>query len=166
MNPTIIIDSREQDPLRFATLPSEEGSLYTGDYSIKGLEHIFAVERKSIPDLVACCCNKSGTENRARFERELTRMRGFRFAVVVVVGTVEDIKNHNYRSKTNPNSVMGSLYRWTTYYNLNIRFIPTREKAARLIEKWAEYFASGIEKDYKHLKKAIKDKPERGKENA
>jgi hypothetical protein len=32
--PTIIIDSREQNPLDFPTLPATVGTLATGDYSV------------------------------------------------------------------------------------------------------------------------------------
>ena len=47
---TIIMDTREQRPLVFTHLASKVGTLQSGDYSIKGLEHNFAIERKSIPD--------------------------------------------------------------------------------------------------------------------
>ena len=57
---TAIIDSREQNPLSLrihpdeAPIRSEKGTLYTGDYSVKGLEDHIAIERKSLPDLMAC----------------------------------------------------------------------------------------------------------------
>lgn len=69
----IIIDSREQAPFTFqhekyAGTVAEPGTLDTGDYSLAGLTDRVAVERKSLPDLVACL----GRE-RERFERELQR---------------------------------------------------------------------------------------------
>jgi len=69
--PVIIIDSREQTPLQFTRLEARVATLPSGDYSIAGLEELFAVERKSIPDLVACCTG----QNRERFERELHRLQ-------------------------------------------------------------------------------------------
>ena len=72
--PTVIIDSREQAPLAFANLPSEVGTLDTGDYSIRGLEHLVAVERKSLDDLLGIV-----GRDRQRFRRELQRLRGFRY---------------------------------------------------------------------------------------
>ncbi len=64
-SPTIITDTREQTPLVFEHLPSEHlpserGSLQSGDYSILGLEHDFAIERKSIPDLCQVCHPRPG----------------------------------------------------------------------------------------------------------
>src|SRR5688572_14128726 len=73
--PVLVIDTREQTPLPFERLATERGTLHTGDYSFKGGEDVFAVERKTIPDLVACCIG----ENRERFCRELHRLRGFLF---------------------------------------------------------------------------------------
>ena len=56
---TIIIDTREQNPLHFddlhiagvKSLPSERGTLHTGDYAIKGLETVACWERKAMGDL-------------------------------------------------------------------------------------------------------------------
>jgi ERCC4-type nuclease len=75
VRPVIVIDTREQCPLPFARLAVECGTLASGDYSFRGGEELFAVERKSISDLAACCAG----ENRERFFRELHRLRGFRF---------------------------------------------------------------------------------------
>jgi ERCC4-type nuclease len=80
--PVIVIDTREQDPLVFSRLQSVRGTLTTGDYSIAGLESLFAVERKSISDLVGCCMGDS----RQRFERELHRLRGFRLRNLHPIG--------------------------------------------------------------------------------
>ncbi len=67
----ILIDSREQSPFAFqhekyTGTVTEVGTLDTGDYSLAGLTDRVAVERKSLPDLVACL----GRE-RERFEREM-----------------------------------------------------------------------------------------------
>ena len=51
ISPVIIIDTREQIPWEFRDLPTEPGTLDTGDYSVSGLEHLIAVERKSLDDL-------------------------------------------------------------------------------------------------------------------
>ena len=48
--PAIVIDTREKDPLAFANLSTDVATLDTGDYSIVGLTHLIAVERKSLPD--------------------------------------------------------------------------------------------------------------------
>lgn len=137
MRPCIIIDTREQAPLPIARLPVVRGTLATGDYSVNGLQELFAVERKTIPDLVACCVG----DNRDRFERELHRLRGFRFKRLLIVGTRTDIEAGRYRSRINPRSVLHSLSAWECRYDLPAVFMPTAEAAARQVESWAFWFA-------------------------
>jgi ERCC4-type nuclease len=61
-----IQDTREQTPLDLSPLQVDVAGLSTGDYSVKGLEHLVSVERKSLGDFLGVC----GGE-RERFEREL-----------------------------------------------------------------------------------------------
>jgi ERCC4-type nuclease len=104
--PAIIIDSREQTPLQFTRLKSRVATLPSGDYSIAGLEELFAVERKSIPDLVSCCTG----QNRERFERELHRLRGFSFKRLLVVGSEAEILQAKYHSDIAPKAVLATLF--------------------------------------------------------
>ena|SRR5258708_4697221 len=116
VEPTIIIDTREQDPLVFSRLKTVSGSLLTGDYSVVGLEALFAVERKSNEDLVSCCVGK----NRERFERELHRLRGFRFKRLMVIGSEEEILRGQYRSGIRPQAVMATLGAFEVRYDLPV----------------------------------------------
>jgi DNA excision repair protein ERCC-4 len=127
-----IIDTREQEPLDLAPLRTERGTLPTGDYSLKGLEHVIAIERKSLSDLLGCC----GGE-RERFEKEIQRMLAYPCRVLVVEAHLNDIEQavadakgvYSYRylapvdgeikplyakSKVRPQSVTGSLLAWQT----------------------------------------------------
>ena len=135
IKPTIIIDSREQSPLVLTRLKSQVGSLQSGDYSVLGLEDEFSCERKSISDLCG-----SLTSGRERFERELHRLRGFRFARLLIIGTEEDIKAGNYRSRVNPKSVWASLCAFEVRYGVPFVFAPTPEEGALLVERWAYYY--------------------------
>lgn len=105
VRPVIVIDTREQTPLTFDRLASAPGTLTTGDYSFHGGEEVFAVERKTIPDLVACCMGV----NRDRFFRELHRLRGYRFKRLLVVGTRAEIESGTYRSNIAPASILSTL---------------------------------------------------------
>jgi DNA excision repair protein ERCC-4 len=133
--PTIIIDTREQTPLVFASLPTERATLVTGDYSIKGFERDFSVERKSVADLV-----QSVTRERDRFSRELQRMRAFDFRRLLIVGALADIEAHRYRSQANPKSVIASVTAFEIRYQLPVCYCPTPEAAATQIERWATFF--------------------------
>ena len=110
---TAVIDKREQNPLilRYTdkgdVLPSLSTTLYTGDYSIKGLEKYIAIERKSLDDLMLCI----GRE-RERFEKEIERLRGFEVKAIVVESSWNAIEAGKYRSKVTPSSAISSLLGW------------------------------------------------------
>jgi hypothetical protein len=133
----VVIDRREQDPLPFSRLETRPGTLATGDYSIAGLENrgLFAVERKSIEDLVAC----AGV-NRERFEAQLLRLCGYSFARLLIVGNEETILEHRYHSAITPRPVLASLYAFEARY-VPIVWSPTPQTAARLVERYATWFA-------------------------
>lgn len=76
---TALVDTREQNPYDLAPLKCEPATLTTGDYSLKGLEHIVSIERKSLPDFLACC----GKE-RERFQREVDRLRAYPVRAIVI----------------------------------------------------------------------------------
>ena len=75
------------------------------NYSVLGMEQLFAVKRKTIQDLVGCCIG----ENRGRFERELHRLRGFRFRRLRIVGSELEIKMQQYHSRLAPKVVFSTL---------------------------------------------------------
>jgi ERCC4-type nuclease len=135
--PVIVVDSREQQPLSFSRLQAIRGMLLTGDYSVSGLQDLFAVERKWIDDLVGCCIG----ESRARFERELHRLRGFRFNRLLIIGSERQIIEGQYHSSIAPKAVLGTLGAFEIRYDLPLVFCETPEVASRLIERWAFYFA-------------------------
>lgn len=137
LRPTIVIDSREQSPLSFTRLQAVPGTLYSGDYSIRGLEAGFAVERKSIDDLANCCMS----ENRDRFERELLRLRGYQFRRLLVIGTREDIAASRYHSRIAPRAILATLGAFEVRYSIPVVYVPTPESGALEVERWAWYFA-------------------------
>jgi DNA excision repair protein ERCC-4 len=139
LRPTVIVDTREQTPLTFSRLPSRRGTLQSGDYSVAGLEHLFAIERKSIADLVGCCVG----DGRERFERELHRLRGFRFARLLIIGTEQDITEHNYRSNVSPKVVLNTLKAFEARY-LPVAWAADPAKAADMVETWAFWFAREV----------------------
>jgi len=111
-----VIDTREQTPLTLDPLRSVIGTLPTGDYSVHGLEHMVAVERKSLPDFLSCV----GRE-RERFERECQRLIAYETKAIVVEATWTEIEagnwllgmNHySWKSKVQPAAAIGSALGW------------------------------------------------------
>lgn len=106
-NLVAVIDTAEQLPLDLSPLRTEWKSLETGDYSICGLENYAAIERKSLPDFVACC----GVE-RERFSKCVQRLLAYPCRAIVVEASYEDLERGGWRSKITPASVIGSYYAW------------------------------------------------------
>jgi DNA excision repair protein ERCC-4 len=138
--PCLIVDTREQTPLPFTRLESIPGTLTSGDYSVAGLEDLFAIERKSIGDLVGCCAGS----NRERFERELHRLRGFHFARLLVVGSPDDISDGAYHSRIKPQSVWATLHAFEARFDLPVVFQPSPEVAGAWVETLAYWFAREV----------------------
>lgn len=130
--PVIVTDTREQTPLVFTRLQSVAGTLTTGDYSFRGGEHRFAVERKSLADLVGCCIG----ENRERFERELHRLRGFWFKRLLVIGSKQQVFDGQYRSEIKPKAVLNTVLAFSVRYEVPVEWAETPEAAALSVEDW------------------------------
>ena len=84
---TAIVDTREQNPLDLSPLQTTIGTLSTGDYTAVGMESIVVIERKSLPDLIACV----GVE-RERFDREVQRLLAYPVRCLVVEATWQQIE--------------------------------------------------------------------------
>src|SRR6516162_8097273 len=140
LRPAIVVDNREREPLPFTRFEAVRDTLYSGDYSVLGLEDSFAVERKSLDDLANCCLSS----NRDRFEHELHRLRGYRFKRLLVVGTHAEIEAQRYHSRIAPKAVLATLAAFEVRYDLPIVFCSTPEEAAIAIERWAVYFSREV----------------------
>ena len=156
--PVIVTDTREQTPLVFRRLPSITATLPTADYGIAGCASLplFAVERKSVADLTACV----GPE-RQRFERELLRLRSYRFKRLLIVGKQAGIEAGRYRSTVCPAAVLASLETWEIRFDIPFVFEPNPEAAARRVEDWAYRFAVEIVKESNALFRGSRIAPER-----
>lgn len=128
VEPTILIDTREQRPL---VLPnSKRATLSTGDYSVEGVEHLVAVERKELGDLYGCF-----GQHRERFERELARLAEFPYPAIVVEANLVDVLDGTKYSKVHPASAIGSLIAWGTKYRIPVWLCGDRRMAAGTVRK-------------------------------
>ena len=122
-----VVDTREQRPLNLAPLRTISKGLETGDYSVLGLEHEIAIERKSLPDLVACV----GRE-RERFDRECKRLLSYPSRAIVVEASWSDVLSGQYRAKVSPEAVYGSLVGWVAM-GIPIVMADNHEQAGRFV---------------------------------
>lgn len=150
----VVIDTREQAPFAFsgdAYRGTEvvTGTLSVGDYSLFGLSDKIAIERKSLPDLVACL----GRE-RERFERELLRARGLDCFAVVVEATWEELARGQYRSKLNPAAACQSVCAFVARWHIPFLFCGSRPGAEYVCHSLLRQYLQGAQARYRALVRA------------
>ena len=141
----VVIDTREQRPYEFRS-PSVAGALAVGDYSLAGLEHLIAVERKEVNDLVGCL-----GPGRERFERELYRGRSLDYFALVIEASLGDLVAGRYRSEMSSQSVVQSLLAFSVRYRLPVFFAGSREHGQLVTEGLLAKYGREIERRYKAL---------------
>lgn len=135
-NMIILIDDREKTPWEFPGVETETARLETGDYTVKGYEDRFAVERKSLNDLAT-----SVGSGRERFEAEINRAQDMDEFAVVIEGTQQEAKNGDYYCNIHPNSLLGTTEKWPLKYGiLQFEWCGTpnaaSQEALRLLDRW------------------------------
>ncbi|ELY47335.1 ERCC4 domain-containing protein [Natronorubrum sulfidifaciens] len=138
---TIVRDSREKKPYSFDGYDVVTKKLDTGDYTVEGYEDVFAVERKSLSDLL-----KSITWDRDRFKNEIVRADELLGFVVVIEADVQTVLNWNYDRKVHPNSVMGTIENWSSYHNADFVWAGNRqlgeEETIGTLDRWYNSYTS------------------------
>lgn len=122
---TVIIDTREQKPFRFAGLfadtrsgdriplivPQLRGTLRQGDYSLLGFEDRIAIERKSLHDLFGTIAHE-----RDRFNTELKRMSSMDRAAIIIEATWDRIMRGVRTTRMHPGAIYRFVREWRTLH--------------------------------------------------
>jgi ERCC4-type nuclease len=125
----VLVDTREQQPLDLSPLQMETASLPTGDYSLRGLESVIAIERKSLPDLLACVGGQ-----RRRFDREVQRLLAYPVRLLVVEATWQQIEAGQWRGKVRTSAVTASILGWMAA-GLPVLLAGDRDRAGRYVSR-------------------------------
>jgi len=147
----MIIDTREQNPYSFSRYDCEciTSTLNVGDYSLAGFEDRAAIERKSLVDLIGCLMGS----NRERFERELSKLRFYDLAAVVVEASLEDVTKGRYRSELKPHAALQSVLAFQVRYRVPFVWAGNREGGEYTTFSLLEKYFVEIRKRYE---KALK----------
>lgn len=144
--PLIAIDTREQLPYEFPGWPCIHKALPSGDYSLVGFEHSFAIERKSQSDLLGCIFTK-------RFKAELERLAGYTHAFLAIESNLYRLARCAEKGfyKGNPQAVIGFLQSIPLLYGVQVLLLDDRQTAqsyvAGLLEKHNRYSLNRIKKE-------------------
>jgi ERCC4-type nuclease len=148
---TIIQDTREKKPWKFRKCTWCSGTIVekvdTGDYTIKEVPNLIAIERKS--GYNELCTNFTNSDYRRRIFAEMERMQEYKHKFLIVECTLDDIVNPlNYKylrgriKNIAPNIILGTLAAIQLKYGVHVIFAGDkgREYAARLFRKAFEYY--------------------------
>lgn len=129
--PHVLIDQREQAPLTFCdSFTSERVLLPVGDYSLAGASEAVAIERKRNGELQSCC----GTD-RERFIAQIERMREYPVRWLVCECTFDDVVLGLNRSAINPLSVLGTIIKFGSDWNIPTMFCGDARNASLFVER-------------------------------
>lgn len=144
-NVIAIIDSREQLPLDLHPLAVQTGTLATGDYSVRGLEHEVAIERKSLSDLLGCV-----GRDRERFEKEIQRLLAYPTRGIVVESTWEQLEAGKWQSQITPAAAIGSVLGWGAR-GIPIYMAGDHERAGKMVSRILFLVARRRYRELRHL---------------
>ena len=128
--PRIVVDTREKEEYSFAC-PTVRRKLEAGDYSVEGLEHEVAVERKTLDDFVSTVIH-----SRERFRKELAKLANYRAACVVVEAGLIDVLLARYRGDAHPNAVLGSALSIILDFRIPVFFCSSRQAACHFVQAY------------------------------
>jgi ERCC4-type nuclease len=130
----LVVDSREKRPLFKDTpdgLSVGTGTLHHGDYSIRGFEDIFAIERKQISDFYSYIGReRDRTVKKMEEFREIVSSGGF--AGLVIEASESDVLSGYIMSRMSPEVARQALVSFEIRYGVHLFY----SKSRRDIERW------------------------------
>lgn len=127
----IIIDTREQKPLKFTGHETTRRKLEEGDYATIESEDKIVIERKSVEDFYG-----SIIQGHARFKREILRAqeKGKKF-FIFLEGELLDVYLYCYQRNMKPETMEKIIKTMVSRYNLQIVECKNRtEMSKKIIE--------------------------------
>ena len=135
---TIIVDTREQQPWVFDNYVVANKKLDTGDYSVEGLEHLLAVERKkSISEF-------ANNITESRFKDVVERLSNIKYSFLLLEFDLQDVLIYPVGStvprrlwdkiKISPSFIMKHLLELQIHHNIKVIFCGDASNAEKMAE--------------------------------
>ena len=129
----ILVDTREQLPIFTGYNQHVIQTLKNGDYSIKGFEHLFAIERKKQGDLWTYCSSEMERKTKPKMQRFNEIVRSGGFVGLAIEATEADLfGGYPWAKKYEPEVVRGAITSFEVDYGVNVYY--NRDRQA--IERW------------------------------
>lgn len=132
----IIIDTREQKPWSFDEHSTAHRKLDTGDYSVEGLEHLLAIERKRNVAEIANNITES------RFKDVIDRLKAFKYAFILLEFDLNNVLEYPIGStipkrlwskiRISPQYILKHLTDLQVEHNIHVLFCGSSSNAEKL----------------------------------
>jgi len=134
----IVQDTREQLPL-FTRIPKGlticSAKLDYGDYSIRGHESTFCIERKGISDLLSYC-----TTEREKTKRKMMQFKNMEWVGLVVESKESELYRPYIYSNVSPELIRQCLVSFSVRYGVHV-YVNTRENITRwMLDHMIKYY--------------------------
>lgn len=133
----VIVDTREQNPLwlpkPMKDLVIMRGTLSNGDYSIRGYEDKFAIERKQ-NDIFAYL-----TSEREKTKLKLERLMAYEFKALVIEFEESELYMPHFFTDISPEVIRQSLVSFEIKYGVHV-FYGGRKELERKVLDWMIYY--------------------------
>jgi len=134
----LVQDTREQHGLFYRPpkgLVICSGTLHDGDYSIRGFENVFAVERKGITDLLPYC-----STDHDKTKAKMERFRKMEFVGLVIEHKESEILKHQLFSRVHPEVVRAALTSFEVRYGVHIYYGDRADCARWLLDRAVKFY--------------------------
>lgn len=152
----IIIDSNEKKPLEFKNANVIKKVLPFGDYTLLNFETDIIIERKELNDLINSLNNYHDDISKSRFFREIIALKGYKYKLILVEASLQDIYNHKYKSKINFHAIIGTIQSIMIKYNIPFIFSLNHDDSADFVEGYFYHFMKEQIKQVKRLNEFLK----------
>lgn len=145
---TPVVDTREKRPWELQPAGCRgvvRKKLDAGDYSILGLEHRVAFERKGKHDFIACV-----RKERCRFETQLKQLAAYQYSAVIVEAAYHEFNMKWWHSAAEPRHVKNAIAAWSTW-GVPILFCGSPENCADHINRTFTAIAAMVARENQHI---------------
>lgn len=130
----IVVDTREQKPFPLKGLPTKVIKVDNGDYTIAGLEHLIAFERKQMSDFYSYIGSERLSKTNPKINRFMQMQLHGGFVGLIITEDEEDIfaSSATRYANISPEVARQFLASWEAKYGLHLYM----NKNVAMCERW------------------------------
>ena len=135
---TVVVDTREQKPWSFDNYAKANRKLDAGDYSLEGLENVFAIERKKSVNEIANNIVES------RFKDAIARLSQLKHSFLLLEFNMDSVLSYPIGSdlprkywdkvKVTPTFLLKNIIEWETNHGITVIFCGSSSNAEQVAE--------------------------------